>query len=65
MKIKVLYPNGIGFVDPDRLNTLIAKGEIMAFYRSDKLVVVGVHKTRTNTAVEGWPEPDRRSGTNG
>jgi len=59
MKIKVLYPEGIGYVDPAELDTLIASGKIMAFFRQNKMVVVGVHKTRQKKLE--WQEPERRS----
>lgn len=59
MKIKVLFPEGIGYVEPAELDALIESGRVMAFFRQNKLVVVGVHKTR-NKKVE-WNEPERRT----
>jgi hypothetical protein len=46
MRIKVIYPHRVGHVDSSELNRLIQRGEIMAFERERKLVVVGVHPTR-------------------
>ena len=45
-KIKVIFPNHVGHVDPDELDELIKSGKIMAFERENKLVVVGIHPTR-------------------
>ncbi|SNB46250.1 GSU3473 family protein [Geobacter sp. DSM 9736] len=71
MTIKVLYPNGVGYVEPAELDELIEKNGILGFFRSNKLVVVGIHKTRTRKTEwheperRGWHEPEKRSGTNG
>lgn len=46
MRIKVIYPHKIGHVDASELGRLIQSGEIMAFERERKLVVIGVHSTR-------------------
>lgn len=63
MTIKVLYPNGIGYVDAKELDSLIASRKIMGFFRQNKLVVVGVHKTRTQNMERH--EPERRSAGSG
>jgi hypothetical protein len=58
MKLKVIYPNGVGMVDSNELDSLIASGKIFAFVRSNQLVVIGIHPTRKKESE--WKEPDRR-----
>ncbi len=61
MKIKVVYQDdGTGLVDASELDELIETGKIMAFERSNKLVVVGLHPTRQKKT--GSFEPERRRG---
>lgn len=58
MKIKVIYPNRVGFVDPPELDALIRSGSILAFERSKKLVIVGLHPVRQG--LEKGHHPERR-----
>jgi len=60
MRIKVIYPNRVGHVDSSELHHLIQTGEIMAFERENKLVVVGFHRTR-KPWVKGYPGDRRRT----
>jgi len=60
VKIKVIYPNKVDQVDASELNQLIEKGKIMAFERERKLVVVGIHPTRSSPSKVC--ATDRRAG---
>lgn len=61
MKIKVIYPNGVGQVEPAELEKLIEEKKILAFVRSNRLVVIDIHPTRKRESE--WPQQERRSGT--
>ena len=51
MEIEVVYNNGMfGFVTPQELNDLLARGEIVKFLRGDSWVYPGVDPTRTGQA---------------
>ena len=58
MKIKVIDTHGVRFVDAIELDELIDKKEIMAFERSNKLVILGFHQVREKNA--GFHHPERR-----
>ena len=65
MKIKVIYPNRVGYVDSAELDELIRNGEIMAFERSKKLVFIGLHPVRERQGKGSPPghHPERREKT--
>jgi len=48
MEIEVVYNNGMfGFVSPQELEGLLARGEIVKFLRGDSWVYPGIDPTRT------------------
>jgi len=58
MKIKVIDTHGVRYVDAAELDKLIDNREIMAFERSQKLVILGFHPVRQKKA--GFHHPERR-----
>jgi hypothetical protein len=65
MKIRVIYPGRVGHVDPAELDRLLENGEIIAFERGRKLVVVGIHPTRKGPSKAHHTERRRVTDTNG
>jgi hypothetical protein len=62
MLIPVLYKNEkLGMVYPNRLEELIASGEIVAFRRSQGWVFLGEDRIRTGKDGDGYAGTERRA----